>query len=173
MADPNLQLVTLTEVSSASILQIPVGPPPSQGQALSHVQDGGPCDSYICTGILGFDFASNNGPLTGIITESEFGPGEQGGIRIYSDFAHRKFLSIVDSLGRHKAINKGVTVSLAGINNDQDDNGIWTVETAVVDDVIPEAGDVRLKIIITVQGASGIRFQRLSYSAFLQVSAIA
>jgi hypothetical protein len=65
---------------------------------------------------------------------------------------------------------RAITASLAAIDNDQDDNGIWTVESASILDPSQGSDHPELQIEVKVQGAEGIVFRGVSYTAFLQVS---
>lgn len=67
---------------------------------------------------------------------------------------------------------KAIKVSLAAIENDQDDNGIWTVDSADILNPSPNTSEPELEILIRVQGASGIVLRRVSYSAFFQTNPI-
>jgi hypothetical protein len=69
-------------------------------------------------------------------------------------------------LGRHQA------ASLAAIDNDGDDNGIWTVDAADILGPLPNVNQPELKIQIKLQGTSGIVFRRVSYTAFFLASPI-
>ena len=125
--------------------------------------------SYICTGLLKFHFNSNNGERTGVLTT--YAVNQPPGVLIYKN-AFDPPLGIRNPRTQQlmRIRGRAITASLAAIDNDQDDNGIWTVESASIRDPRPRSVHPELQIEVKVQGANGIVFRGVSYTAFLQVS---
>jgi hypothetical protein len=165
-----VQLVDVEGVSSTQVMKVPVGPFPDGGAP--RVTANEPYDFlYICSGVLAFAFNSDNGEKIGQLTTH--GPDEQAGVPIFLSDGTTP-LSIISPI-THELMTiraKAITVSLAAIDNDNDDNGIWTVDSADILEPFTNTIEPQLEILIRVQGASGIVFRRVSYSAFFQASPI-
>jgi hypothetical protein len=165
-----VNLVTVDGVSSTQVMKVPVGPFPDGGAPRVITDE--PYDFlYICSGLLAFAFNSDNGEKIGQLTTH--GPNERAGVPIFLSDGTTP-LSIVSPI-THQLMTiraKAITISLAAIDNDQDDNGIWTVDSADILSPSPNTSEPELEILIRIQGASGIVFRRVSYSAFFQTSPI-
>lgn len=126
-----------------------------------------PYDSlYICTGFLDFNFNSDNGEIPGLLVNAF----DNDGFPIIN--AQGVTLSVVDSRsGQPRDIlAQSAVASLTVLDNIDDDNGAWTVESAEI--AIREGGDVIIKIIVRVQGPNGIHLKGVNYTAFLQLSSV-
>jgi hypothetical protein len=128
-----------------------------------------PYDSlYICTGFLEFDFHSNNGERRGLLV---LDPLDEDGFPILNEQGVPLNVKDIGRTERPRvALAKSAVASLTRVDNIDDDNGIWTVESAEL--AVREGGDVVIKIIVRVRGADGIHLRGVNYIAFLYLSSV-
>ena len=172
MSNGNVHHITPITFISTSVMAVPVGPAPNGGSP--DVIPNIPYDFlYICTGLLAFEFHSNNGPQEGVLTFH--GPNDIPGVPIMKANGIDPLILSSPRTRQPMTISaSAITVSLAAIDNDQSDNGIWTVTSAKILPPVPGAiqPQPELEIHVTVQGNDAILMQGVSYSAFLQASPI-
>lgn len=163
---------------STFVMTVPVGQFPFQQGKIPNqdrIPDPDPARPYdilyICTGLLVFELFSTNGPQTALL--SLHPAGERPGIPIMTDDAKTPLELVSPNSGQPMMmLDAAISVSLARINNDTDDNGIWTVDEADVLLPLPGTNTPEMHIQLVVQGASGIRLERVSYTTFIQANTV-